>query len=128
MVIELRSMEYEERLESLGLTTLEERRKRGDLIQIYKIINKIEVVDIDMGIGNNHRTAGGGQTRRHGYQIEKELPGSYPMRNCSLPNRNSTTWNILPSEVVAADSANIFKSRIDKHMRSIAWRQSIYRI
>ena len=128
MVIELRSMEYEERLEALGLTTLEERRKRGDLIQIYKIINKIEVVDIEMGIGNNHRTAGGGQTRRHGYQIEKELPGSYPMRNYSLPNRNSTTWNILPSEVVAADSANIFKSSIDKHMRSIAWRQSIYRI
>ena len=59
MVIELRSMEYEERLEALGLITLEERWKRGDLIQIYKIINKIEVVDIDMGIGNNHRTAGG---------------------------------------------------------------------
>ena len=60
MAIELRSMEYEGRLESLGLTTLEERRKRGDLIQIYKIINKMEVVDIDMGIWNNHRTAGGG--------------------------------------------------------------------
>ena len=29
MVIELRSMEYEERLEALGLTSLEERRKRG---------------------------------------------------------------------------------------------------
>ena len=56
MVIELRSMEYEERLEALGLTTLEER---GDLIQIYKVINKMEVVDIDMGIGNNnHMTAG----------------------------------------------------------------------
>ena len=40
-------------------------RKRGDLIQTYKIINKMEVVDIDMGIGNNHSTAGGGQTRRH---------------------------------------------------------------
>ena len=26
-----------------------------ELIQIYKIINKMEVVDIDMGIGINHR-------------------------------------------------------------------------
>ena len=38
MVIEIRSLEYEERLRVLGLTTLEERRKRGDLIQIYKIV------------------------------------------------------------------------------------------
>lgn len=38
MVFELRSMSYEERLNVLGYTTLEERRKRGDLIQIYKIV------------------------------------------------------------------------------------------
>ena len=30
---------YGERLEKLGLTTLEERRARGDLIEIFKIIN-----------------------------------------------------------------------------------------
>ena len=58
MVIEIRSLEYEERLRVLGLTTLEERRKRGDLIQIYKIINGIDEVEIGMGIGNNHRVAG----------------------------------------------------------------------
>ena len=46
MVIELRAMEYEERLEVLGLTTLETRRKRGDLIQIFKIFRGIENVDI----------------------------------------------------------------------------------
>ena len=34
MVLEIRSLEYEERLRVLGLTTLEDRRKRGDLIQI----------------------------------------------------------------------------------------------
>ena len=78
MVIELRPMEYEESLEALGLTTLKEKRKRVDLIQLYKIINKMEVVDIDMGIGNNHRTAKGDRTRGHGYQIEKEL--YYPQR------------------------------------------------
>ena len=103
-------------------------RKRGDLIQIYKVINKIDEVEMGMGIGNNHRVAGGGLTRRHGYQIQKELPGSHPMRNNSLPNRNATTWNILPSEVVGAESVNIFKERIDKHMRSAAWRRSIYRV
>ena len=37
MVIELRGLEYEDRLRELGITDLETRRKRGDLLQIYKI-------------------------------------------------------------------------------------------
>ena len=38
LVPELRDLSYEERLKKLGLTTLEERRTRGDLIEMYKII------------------------------------------------------------------------------------------
>ena len=38
MVPQLRNLEYEERLKVLNLTTLEERRVRGDLIQAYRII------------------------------------------------------------------------------------------
>ncbi len=36
------SLSYEDTLKKLGLTTLEVRRKRCDLIQIYKIKNGIE--------------------------------------------------------------------------------------
>ena len=34
-----------ERLRKLGLPTLEYRRKRADLIQVYKILNDIDIVD-----------------------------------------------------------------------------------
>ena len=34
MVIGLRSLEYQDRLKELGLTTIETRRIRGDLIQL----------------------------------------------------------------------------------------------
>ena len=82
---------------------------------------------MDMGMGRNIRTRGGGTTRNHGYQIEREGQGSNPVRNYSLPNRNTNTWNILPPEIVEADAVNVFKERLDRHMKSTAWRQSIYR-
>ena len=78
MVIELRTMEYEDRLKALGITTLELRRKRGDLIQTYKIINRVEEVDINMGTGHNLRMVGANAGRRHGHQIEVEKTGSNP--------------------------------------------------
>ena len=53
MVFELRSLSENDRLTALGLTTLEVRRKRGDLIQLFKIMNKFEDVDIGIGMGNN---------------------------------------------------------------------------
>ena len=126
MVIDLRTMSYEDRLETLGLTKLELRRKRGDLIQIYKIVNGMEEVNIGMGTGHNLRRGGGDFPRMHGHQIEVEKPGCNPMRKNSLPNRTATTWNLLPSGVVMADTTKILKSRIDVHMKSLSWRQSIY--
>ena len=73
-------MSYEDRLETLGLTKLELRRKRGDLVQIYKIINGMEEVDIDMGNGHNLRRGGGDFPRRHGHQIEVKKTGINPIR------------------------------------------------
>ena len=45
--VDIKKLLYSERLEILGLTTLEERQTRDDLIQItYKILNGIEEVDL----------------------------------------------------------------------------------
>lgn len=45
LVPALRDLPYEERLETLGLTTLENRRVRGDMLETYKILNGYENVD-----------------------------------------------------------------------------------
>ena len=124
MVIELGSMEYEERLEALGLTTLESRRKRGDLVQIYKIFKGAEDVDIGMGSVNQRENNG----RHHRYQITRDRQGNVPMRNGFLPNQNATTWNMLPSEIVEADNVYVFKTRIDRHMKSDSLNISVYRV
>ena len=46
LVFGLRKCTYEERLPRLGLSTLEERRQRGDLRETYKIITSKEKVCI----------------------------------------------------------------------------------
>jgi hypothetical protein len=53
MVFELRNLSENDRLTALGLTTLEARRKRLDLIQLFKIINEFEDVDIGIDMENN---------------------------------------------------------------------------
>ena len=45
MVPELRELTYEERLREMGLPTVQDRRERGDLITLYKIVNGIEKLD-----------------------------------------------------------------------------------
>jgi hypothetical protein len=45
LVSSIRNQSYESRLKALDLTTLVERRKRGDLIQMYKIMHNIDKVD-----------------------------------------------------------------------------------
>ena len=45
MIVGLGNMSYEERLRRTGLTTLEEKRKRGDLIETFKMAKGRNDVD-----------------------------------------------------------------------------------
>ena len=45
MALDLKDKSYEERLRCLNLTTLDTRRLRGDLIEVFKILKGFENVD-----------------------------------------------------------------------------------
>ena len=44
MFPELKSLPYEQRLDKLGLWTLEERRNRADLLEVFKLIKGFTAV------------------------------------------------------------------------------------
>ena len=119
MVTELRGMDYNLRLKELGLTTLETRRKRGDLIQIFKIVKGLEEVELGVRIGKSRPGLS------HMHQIGRDN-GKCTLRSDFLPNRTATTWNLLPSHVVNAEKVNSFKARLDSHIALGLLRRSVY--
>ena len=121
MVYELRGLTYYERLKKLGITDLDSRRKRGDLIQVYKIINELEEIgDIDLRIGKVNIG------RKHTHQIIRELCKANNPRYRFLTNRTATTWNMLPANVVETRTVNSFKAALDSHMAAGRLRRSVY--
>ena len=69
LVPELAEKTYEERLRAIGLTMLEQRRERGDLIQLYKLMRGMDKVDNEkMALREGVATR---TTRSHSMKIRK---------------------------------------------------------
>lgn len=117
----MRGLEYEDRLKIWGLTTLKERRVRGDLIQMYKVQNGLEDIGWYTGPQLAPHTSTRGESRNN-FRLVRER---FPARACNdfghfvsvrhefFLNRTVERWNRLTSLQVSAPSINSFKARID---------------
>ena len=108
LVSNLKYLTYPERLKTLGLPTLEYRRDRANMIQVYKILNNIDKVDKDSLFKMSTYQA----TRGHSQKIYKQRY-RLKIRGHFFSNRIVDSWNDLPSEVVNAPFLNSFKSRLN---------------
>ena len=66
-VSNLKTLPYPRRLKTLGLPSLEYRRNRADMVQLYKILNGIDQVDKDLLF-----TMSNNPTREHSLKIFKK--------------------------------------------------------
>ena len=118
LVPKIRNKCYEDRLDEMRLTTLETRRKRGDLIQFFKIINGIDQVEWKnkpektlQGIENGPVTS---NLRKKGICYHREPANTCMIRDTFFLNRVIPLWNTLPRHIKEAATLNSFKARLDK--------------
>ena len=102
-----------------GLITLEHRRQRGDLIEVFKITNGLVKVDSRTFFNMSSR-----QSRGHRYKLEKPRV-RLDMRKHFFANRVIDAWNSLPAHAVESESINQFKAALQRlpHGAFKSWRQ-----
>ena len=115
LVPELKVLTYIERLKKLKLPSLAHRRRRGDMIQTFKIIKGIEYIPSERFF----KVCKESSTRGHSLKLEKpRCKTTVRQRHFSQGIIND--WNSLPERVVAAKDVNQFKTRIDQY-----WGQEV---
>lgn len=105
-----RHLSYRSRCQLFGIQPLEERRKRGDMIQFYKMARNIETINWHSEI---QRPTHQYSTRRTSLYIRERVPHCLIRHNFFI-NRATAQWYALPERIKAATSVNSFKSLYDQ--------------
>ena len=108
----LRKLTYEERLQRLGLWSLEERRNRADLIEVFKMFRGISAVPVStfFELVTDKRTRG------HSFKLHKRHCCT-ELRRHFFSYRLVDRWNGLSEDTVSASSVNQFKARLEMERR-----------
>ena len=110
LINSIRNLDYPTRLKRTNLSTLEVRRVRGDMIQLFKAAKGFERINWLNDPFQKTNTS----KRRHPLQISREIVKNSNIRHNFLPNRASSTWNSLPLNCTHSSTLNQFKNRLDK--------------
>ena len=114
MVSGLEGKTYEERLSECGLTTLEDRRMRGDMIEVFKILHGLE--DVEKSTWFKMAMEGASYTTRNtGHPLNITKPRcNLDLRKQFFSVRCCDPWNKLPNYVKESTTLNNFKINYDK--------------
>ena len=99
---------YPERLQILGLPSLEQRRIMSDLIAFHKMVHGNTHLD-----RNNFISFSSNNTRGHSLKVS--LPGcSLDVRKKFFAIRSIEAWNSLPENLVEVPSSSLFKIKLNE--------------
>lgn len=112
----LRRLNYEDKLRKMGLFSLERRFARGDMIEVYKIFEGYD----DLEIENFFEVDSNDVLRGH----ERKLKVRYTRLNCRkhfFSIRVVNLWNKLSNNTVMSTNLNKFKVALDRDMDSMGY-------
>ena len=107
MIDEVGLLPYSERLDLLELTTLVERRARGDLIEVYKAKHGLTKLNGVLKFGQSKSNILSSINVNDSSSICK-------LKRNFINERVRNFWNKLPNYVKNSQSVNCFKSNLDK--------------
>ena len=102
-------MSYKERLQILCLTTLEQRRERGDLIPVYRVIKGLQKLGRENLLIWNTR-----DTRGHKTKLKKDN-GRRDINKFSLLQGCVEAWNGLEKGIVHAGTVHAFMAKLNTY-------------
>ena len=123
LVSSITDISYPQRLQILGIPSLQYRRLRADMLQVYKIIHGIDRVKPS----SIFQLVDSLRTRGHKFKISKQRSNT-SFRLHSFSNRVVYVWNALSEHVVDSPNVNIFKSRLNSIWKNhpIKFTPSLY--
>ena len=112
----MRSRTYEEKLREVELTSLEERRNRGDMITTFRVVNGIDNVErrtwFKMAVDQEREGAANTRNSNDVTRIEEGV-SRYELRRNFFSQRVSNRWNSLPKSTRQQSSVLAFKAALD---------------
>ena len=109
MIDDFSTLPYSERLDKLYLTTLAERRIRGDLIETFKIVNS------RVDYGGNLFNIGRSGSNLISRPSKSNDPNVRKLVNSFISQRVIKYWNKLPNEVKNSESVPHFKINLQSY-------------
>jgi hypothetical protein len=122
MISGLEARDYAGKLEEIGLDSLERRRDKTDIVQVYKILNGVDKVDAKTWFTTqeHNRTR---MTRNSEYDknLIRTKVSRTDLRANTFSQRVINKWNGLPNNLKDAPSIHVFKRLLNSHLKEHEW-------
>ena len=101
-------LSYEDRLKSLDLPSLQYRRRKADMLEVFKIVSGLDRISLEKFF--KYSTS---NTRGHSKKFYKSR-SRLDVRKNIFSQRVVNDWNSLPESLISVEDLNSFKAGLEE--------------